>query len=174
MDKKNYSWINPKLEVKNVGSLGTGVFAIENIKKGEVLSIFGGYIITFKEESLLPLEYKDYGMLIHDNFVITSYDHKEFSDSFNHSCDPNAGIKGQIFVVAMKNIKSGKQVNIDYAMCLSYSKKHSPYFYDMKCLCGSKKCRGQITANDWKIKGLQKKYNGYFQWYIQEKINKNK
>jgi len=171
--KNNQSWFNPKLISRNSGEIGDAVFANEGIKKGELLAIFGGKIITFKEESLLPLKLRDLGLLIHDNFVISPVNHKESADNFNHSCDPNAGIRGQICLEAMRNIKKGEQVTFDYAMCLSYSKKHSPYYYKMKCLCTSKKCRGYITADDWKISELQSRYKGYFQYYIQEKINKN-
>lgn len=170
--KEKYSWFNPKLESKKIEGLGDGVFAKQDIKKEELLAIFGGKIITFKKEATLPLKLRDLGLLIHDNFVISPLDHKESADNFNHSCEPNAGLKGQIFLVAMCKIKKGDQVTFDYATCLSYTKKYSPYFYKMKCLCGSKKCRGYVTANDWKIPELQKKYRGYFQLYLQEKIDK--
>jgi hypothetical protein len=38
-------------------------------------------------------------------------------------------------------------------------------------MCGSPNCRGLITEEDWKIPELQKKYDGYFSWYLQEKID---
>ena len=171
MKKRNFSWMNPKLEVRDTKKYGKGVFAMEDIEKGETCAIFGGHVISFKEEAKLPKEYKDTGILIHDNFVISTLNNKEDTDNFNHSCEPNAGIKGQIFLVAMKNIKIHDQVTFDYAMCLSYSKEYSPYYYDIKCLCGEKKCRGRITADDWKLPTLQEKYSGYFQYYIQQKID---
>jgi len=31
-------------------------------------------------------------------------------------------------------------------------------------------CRGKVTFNDWKIPEIQKRYDGYFSWYLQEKI----
>jgi len=89
----------------------------------------------------------------------------------NHSCNPNSGIKGQNFIVSMNNINKNEQITFDYAMCLfSLTKKAD---YSFKCLCGEKNCRKLITSNDWKILSLQKKYKGYFQWYLQNKINKN-
>lgn len=89
---------------------------------------------------------------------------------FNHSCDPNSGFKGQMFLVAMRNIKKGEQVTFDYAMVLSKAKNVS--FYKIKCFCGSKNCRGYVTEDDWKKPELQKKYDGYFQWYLQDKIKR--
>lgn len=167
-----YCWFNTKLKVKDTKKYGDGVFAIKNIKRGELCAIFGGYILHAKVEAKLPPKYSDSGIQISDQFVISSLLGKELTDDFNHSCDPNVGINGQIFLVAMRNIKAGEQVTFDYAMCLSYNKKHMPYFYKTKCLCGSKNCRGYITANDWKILALQNKYKGFFSWYLQQKIDK--
>ncbi len=165
----NFGWINPELEIRNTNKYGKDIFAKKNIKPKELLSIFGGYVMTLREEANLPKDYSDTGIQIAENFVITSANKKENIDYFNHSCDPNAGINGQIFLVAMRNIKKGEQIVFDYAMVLSKAK--NARFYKMKCLCGSKNCRGYITDNDWKKSVLQKKYDGYFQWYLQEKIN---
>jgi len=46
--------------------------------------------------------------------------------------------------------------------------------YRFECQCGSKKCRKVVTWNDWKIPSLQKRYSGYFQWYLEEKIKNKK
>jgi SET domain-containing protein len=169
---RKYSWLNPKLYIKDTGKYGKGVFAGEEIKKGELCAIFGGHILSFKEEARLPQKYRDTGIQILDQFVISTILKKELADNFNHSCDPNAGINGQIFLVAMRRIKKKEQVTFDYAMCLTYNKKYAPYFYKTKCFCGSKDCRGFITANDWKIPGLQEKYKGFFSWYIQKRIDR--
>lgn len=90
-------------------------------------------------------------------------------DYFNHSCTPNAGIKGQIVLVAMRDIRADEEVCFDYAMCL-YPTPGAPR-YEMRCNCGAKNCRGVITDDDWQIPELQKRYDGYFSWFIQEKIN---
>ena len=169
-----YCWLNPKLKAKDTKKYGYGVFAIKNIKKDEMCAIFGGYVVSAKDEAKFPSKYSDTGILISDQFVMSSALSKEPADNFNHSCNPNAGINGQIFLVAMRDIKSGEQITFDYAMCLSYNKKHIPYFYKTKCLCGSKNCRGFITADDWKIPALQKRYKGFFSWYLQKKIDKLK
>lgn len=68
----------------------------------------------------------------------------------------------------MRDIKAGEEITFDYVMCVTENKP----FWKMKCLCGSKNCRGIIKDSDWKIKELQKKYKGYFQPYIEEKIDK--
>lgn len=171
--KKIFSWINPKLKVKKSVKGGYGVFTSEKIKKDEVLAIFGGYVMGVKEEENLPIEFRDHGVQISENFVLTVKRKSEVGDGyFNHSCNPNAGFKGQIFLVSMRNIEKNEEITFDYAMAVHKSK--GAKYYKMKCLCGSKNCRGYITEDDWKNPEIQKRYDGYFQYYLQEKINKIK
>jgi hypothetical protein len=82
----------------------------------------------------------------------------------NHSCEPNLGIQGQIVYVALRDIKRGEELTFDYAM-------NGDEPYEMKCRCGKKSCRGTITGFDWKNPELQKKYDGYFSWFIQRRID---
>lgn len=83
----------------------------------------------------------------------------------NHSCEPNVGVSGQIMYVAMRRIKPGEELTLDYAMI-------DDAFFRMKCQCGSKNCRGVITGKDWKRKDLQKKYGEHFAWFILQKIRR--
>lgn len=110
-------------------------------------------------------------MQIAEDFVLSSKYRKEDTDYFNHSCKPNSGFRGQIILVAMRDIKIGEEITIDYAMITCKSKNARNYRF--KCLCNSKKCRGIITNNDWKSPILQKRYKGYFQFYLQKIIDKN-
>jgi hypothetical protein len=40
----------------------------------------------------------------------------------------------------------------------------------MPCQCGTALCRGVITGHDWRQPDLQRKYRGYFSWYLQRRI----
>ncbi len=147
------------------------MFARLAIKTGERLAIFGGRVIHVTKEI------GDYGIQIDENFVIDGasvHSGDLYEDTFfiNHSCEPSAGIKGQIFLVAMKDIAENEEVTFDYAMCLHETKGAAPY--RMECQCGRTSCRKVITDNDWKIQELQKKYDGWFSWYLQEKIDSAK
>lgn len=168
---RTFSWINEKCFVKKTKT-GNGVFTDAKIGKNEKICIFGGYILTHQEEVALGAQASDASMQIDSNFVIGFKSKKDTqaSDFFNHSCDPNAGIKGQIFLVAMRDIEPGEQITFDYAMVLSKMKGAPRYV--MTCNCQSKICRKEITEDDWKLPSLQKRYRGFFQWYIQEKIAK--
>lgn len=164
------SWFSSVLKLLDTKKYGKGVFANKNIKKGELITAFGGYVISYNDFKRLPRAVQEIPYQISDKFLFGPTKTSEFSpaDYYNHSCDPNSGFNGQLFLVAIKDIKKGEQVTFDYAMCMTSS------ILNLKCLCGSKKCRTIIKGTDWRIPVLQKRYKGYFQPYIQEKINQNK
>ena len=70
----------------------------------------------------------------------------------------------------MRNIKKHEEITFDYATTVSRS-IGSDIVFEMECKCGTKNCRKKITEDDWKLRKLQKKYNGYFSQYLLEKIN---
>lgn len=172
LNKRTFSWFDKRLAVMDTDKYGGGVFASDFIKKDSLLMVFGGYILTRKEEVKLPLRIRDVALQVDRDFVIGLLKKEELSntDYLNHNCNPNAGIKGQISVVAMKDIKKGEEVTFDYGTVL-YREEGAPH-YSFKCLCGSKECRGEVTQFDWKIPSVQKKCKGYFPYYIQEEIDK--
>ena len=163
-----FSWTNPKLEILRSGICGHGVFTREVILLDEICVLIGGYIINATDE---PID-GDYGLQIAENFVIISSKtgkSNDLSDFINHSCNPNTGFQGQIALVAMRDIEPGEELFFDYAMCLHPSPMCTPY--EMKCQCGTKQCRGVIRDHDWTNPDLQVRYDGYFQWFLQKKID---
>lgn len=82
----------------------------------------------------------------------------------NHSCDPNIGVQGQIVFVALREIAMGEELTHDWATTDDDD-------YSMTCRCGAETCRGVITGRDWQNKELQRKYQGIFSWYLQQKID---
>ena len=161
------SYRSIKTEIRKSDTEGRGLFAKDPIREGEIVSVRGGHIITrqMEKEIIKPDGY--WGYPIADEFVLAPLNTQEVESVMmflNHSCEPNVGILGQIIFVAMRNIDSGEELTIDYAM---FGANNEP----MRCNCRSSSCRGLITDSDWKIKRLQVKYRGYFSSYIQLKIN---
>jgi uncharacterized protein len=171
--KRMFSWMNPKLEVRDTKKYGKGVFAKKDIKKGEMLIVMGGYILTIQDENNLKGVVADKPIEISNEFSIgprSASDLKLMPQHYvNHSCNPNAGFNGQIFMVSMMPIKKGEEICYDYAMVMNSNSESNSYF-TFKCKCASKNCRETIAEDDWKKKDLQKRYNGYFQWFLQQKI----
>ena len=123
------------------------------------------------EISTLPEDLQDYPMQIEERFVLgsRSANAPEDVDFFNHSCSPNAGFRGQLFLVAMRDIAVGEEVTFDYAMVVSKSNGSSIEF-EMDCTCGEPACRGRITESDWQRPELRRMYRGYFSQYLEERI----
>ncbi|WP_321504188.1 SET domain-containing protein [uncultured Methanoregula sp.] len=166
------SWLNPLLEKKCSGTEGCGIFAKADIRKGERLAIFGGKIMLIDEMYEIPAAMQRFTMQIEERFVLGPASAvPEDTDFFNHSCDPNCGFSGQVFLVAMRDINAGEEITFDYGMTVSES-VGSDMVFKMDCRCGSPRCRKTITEDDWKIPELQNRYKGYFSQYIQEKIER--
>ena len=168
----SHSWLNPCLEKGCSDTMGFGIFAITDIRKDERLAIFGGKIMLIDEMLQIPRNMQSYTMQIEERFVLgPAGSVPEDTDFFNHSCDPNSGFKGQVFLVAMRDIKVGEEITFDYCMTVSAS-VGSDMVFTMDCACGSPCCRKTITEQDWMLPGLQLRYKGYFSPYIQDKIDK--
>jgi hypothetical protein len=164
------SWLDPRLEKRSSDTEGSGVFAREDIKKDERLAIFGGKIMLIDEVYRIPHGMQRFTMQIEERFVLgPTGDCAEDTDFFNHSCDPNAGFSGQVFLVALRDIRAGEEITFDYAMTVSES-VGSDMVFSMDCACGSPRCRKTITEQDWMLPELQERYRGYFSPYIQAKI----
>jgi len=168
------SWMNPCCEIRNSSINQRGVYAGAPIAKGERLAIFGGDILTIDDTLKLPEKFRYYPLQIEERFMLYMKDplFPEDTDFFNHSCSPNAGLRGQIFLAAMRDIAAGEEITFDYCMSLSEF-TGSDFTIEFDCRCGSPECRGRVTQKDWRIPELQEKYRGFFSLYIQEKIERN-
>jgi hypothetical protein len=167
----HHSWLHPGLEKRCSVTQGCGIFARHDIIRGERLAIIGGKIMPIDDMLDLPVEMQRYTMQIEERFVLgPAMNEPEDTDFFNHSCDPNSGFKGTVFLVAMRNIRAGEEITFDYCMTVSES-VDSDMVFRMECRCGSSRCRTVITENDWKLPSLQERYKGHFSQYIQEKMD---
>ena len=174
MSGQVYSWMNPALEIRETRRYGNGVFARSPLKKDDTLFVMGGYILTIDDENHLTGAVADKPIEISDRFSIGPRSPSDIplmpQHYVNHSCEPNAGFNGQIFMVAMRNIGEGEEITYDYAMVMCSNAESNSYF-TMQCLCGRASCRSVIAEDDWKRPELQDRYNGYFQWWLQRKID---
>ncbi|MDO8486172.1 MAG: SET domain-containing methyltransferase [Candidatus Staskawiczbacteria bacterium] len=142
--KRMFSWMNSKLEVRDTKKYGKGVFAKENLKKDETLFVMGGYILDIEGENRLKGFSEDKPIEISEDFSFSPLSSKDIElmpqHYVNHSCEPNAGWHGQVFMVAMRDIKKGEEIVYDYAMIIA-SNEYSKSYFKMKCNCGTKNCR---------------------------------
>lgn len=159
------SYISPKIEIRKSKIHGSGMFAKTSIKKGEIVFIKGGHIVS-RNELFFSSEINSY-LPIDDNYFIGALSKKEEEGIklfVNHCCEPNCGLRGEITFVAMRDIEAGEELTCDYAMIDNED-------YKFECTCGAACCRKIVTGFDWKIEDLQAKYNDYFALYLKEKIS---
>ena len=165
------NWLSKSVIPRESVKHGKGVFAVKDITKNGVIAVFGGHVLTRKERDALPKSIRYLALGIDDDLFIGPVSTKETDDAdwVNHSCDPNAGINGQIMLVAIRNIKKGEEITFDYVMSCSQKGEKRVLF---SCNCTSPNCRKEITNHDWKNQGLQEKYKGYFSFFVQRNIDK--
>jgi SET domain-containing protein len=168
MVKKSYK--SPKTELRPSPLGGQGLFAKENIKKGELVFIKSGQRLSLEEANRFNKELGVFSIQIDDAVHLGPTNEQEVKDTvifINHSCDPNVGVDGSVKFVAMRDIKAGEELFYDYAMTETHP-------WEMPCHCGTKHCRKVVTGDDWKRKDLQKRYGSNFSDYILKKMRKNK
>lgn len=166
----NLSFLSPKCVVSKKSKISNfGVFAKKDLQKGELIAVWGGFIYTLKEFKKLPSPVNEYPVQITDKHFIgpKTVKHLDNCEMFNHSCDPNAGVRGSLILVARRDIKKGEEICFDYETTNSVD-----LVFD--CNCGSPKCRKQINGNSWKNPVFQKNNKGYLSFYIEQKIKKLK
>lgn len=161
------SFFSPKLELRKCEKKGgLGVFTREAIVKDEILCVWGGKVMTEAQLSDVT-EYRiHHALQIEEDLYMVPLRDGDPADYVNHSCSPNAGISGQICLLALRDIEPGEEICFDYAMT------DSSDYDEFECHCGSSECRCRVTGNDWKLPELQLKYEGYFISYLQRRIDK--
>jgi SET domain-containing protein len=150
--------------------LGKAVFANRDFKKGEKIIEYKGKLLTREQ---LPTPYDkvdDYYVQIGKNLYMGPSG--GLDDFFNHSCNPNAGLKieeKRVIFIAIKNIKKGEEITWDYSTTMDEDD------WEMDCRCGSKNCRKRIRDFKYLPKEIQQKYIklGIVPKYILENLKRN-
>jgi hypothetical protein len=160
------SYRSPKTEVRLSPIHGKGLFATAPIAKDEIVAVKGGHIVTRAQwreisKTLGPAEIQ-----IDDDLFIAPVTLEEREASMlysNHSCDANLGMRGEVTLVAMRDIAPGEELTHDWATTDDDD-------YSVECKCGANTCRGTLTGKDWQRPELQQRYRGYFSPYLAKKI----
>ena len=161
------SYLSPKTEVRESKIHGHGLFATADISKGEIVAVKGGHIVDGKtlRETITP-RLGPVEIQIGDDLFIAPVTDEERELSMlysNHSCDPNLGVRGEITLVAMRDIRAREELTHDWAMTDDDD-------YSVECKCGAINCRKILTGRDWQRPELQKRYAGSFSAYLSRKI----
>jgi hypothetical protein len=140
-----------------------GVFARCPIRAGTLLALWGGDAIDVDRLRELDPDGRRRSLQVDEDLYLVSRVEGP-ADWINHSCAPNAGMAGQVTLVALRDIQAGEQICYDYAMTDA-----SPYD-EFACQCGAAACRGRITGADWALPRLWSLYGPHFSPYILRRI----
>lgn len=121
-----------KFEVIENTPLGRACIAKDDIQEGEIICKMIGPIISGKE-FIDKYEFNECNVLQvgEDEFI----DLIEPYVFFNHSCDPNAGLRNSAILVAIRKISKGEEIYYDYSMSVD------DVTWSMECKCRAHNCR---------------------------------
>lgn len=159
------SYLSPKIQARpKANGTGNGVFAKQTLKKGELLAVFGGVIYEWDTFIHLPERERSLCIQVEEELFMVPRPIGN-GDYVNHCCNPNAGLSGQIALVAMRDITAGEEICFDYAM------SDTAAYDEFECKCGAPNCRHSVTGSDWQLPEIQKRYAGYFAPHVQRRID---
>lgn len=163
----------PKFELRDAPRFGTGVFALQDIKRWAFLGAYMGELLPLVRESGGQEIGGPYAMQMKmkkpepsnktpivdipkgpDFPVLIDGEHYgNWTRYLNHSCDANTKFEsfrvGSIRIMAVratKDIKAGTEITADYT---------GTYFEYLKCLCGLETCRFKNNYNPQKKENAQ-------------------
>ncbi len=165
--KSKTGFLSSKCKKKFSEIAGIGIFATKNIKKGEIVAIWGGKVFLIsdikKQFARNKKRIETSEIQITDKHCIVT-ETTEDCDRINHSCNPNTQIAGQIVLVARKKISPGDEITFDYETAEITRHTGLPF----KCNCQKRNCRKIIDGNAWKW--AYKKKPEILSWHLQKKL----
>lgn len=141
---------------------GRGVFAARDLRAGEFILTFSGPLLTL-EEVIAKGEAQANPLQVDDRLYLDI----GFPGVYvNHSCRPNAGIRGDTRLVALEPIRAGEEIFWDYST--SMWEDH----WVMECACGEQRCRGRIGDFPTLPESQQREYlaRGVVQRFIRRRL----
>ena len=168
MEQRSYRsspWFHPHIALGASAIHGQGLFAIAPIRADELIFIDGGLVLTQAEldAGKLPPGEWSFDMIDEGLFIFSPQSGMGYF--VNHSCDPNLWMADEVTMAARRDIQTGEELGLDYAMIQTRSSyRLNP------CRCGSSLCRGTITGDDWLLPAVQARYRGHFIPYIGRRI----
>ena len=148
-----------KLYIAKSSIAGRGIFAGEDISKGEFIVQMNGKIIHKVYKTIGDLKIGRTWVPIKKHWWMSP----EFPIKYtNHCCEPNTGFKSPRKLYAIKHIKKGVELSIDYAT-IEYVD-----FWSMPCTCGANKCRHKMHSIQFLPEATYKSYLPYIPRFLQK------
>jgi len=166
------NYVSPHLGAVTNSQAQVGVVATSSIRAGETLVVYGGVIVDRAHTNRLGQECRAYFYQIAPGLWYgpgSAMDSVGIGERLNHSCEPNAGFSSPVTLVALRDIAAGESVEVDYATFQSDDLDGSSFV----CACGSARCRGVVTPQDWKAVSCRAESYATMQPFLQAMIDPN-
>lgn len=147
------------------------MFALAPVKAGERLIVWGGVVCTIDDVNAGEVALGSTVAIGEDLYLgspVGAYEREtdDRGDFINHSCDPNVWMADEVSQIARRDIATGDELTMDYAMIEADEQVTMRW----ECRCGSALCRGRVTGVDWQLISLQGRYAGHFSPFINRRI----
>jgi hypothetical protein len=113
---------------------GLGLFAATNVPAGATILYLRGEVLGLDEVLASGID-ESYPLQIGPT---TYLDLDTRSRVVNHSCAPNAGLRSDRILIALRDIREGEEILYDYSTTMSERR------WTMHCGCGKPTCRGIV------------------------------
>jgi SET domain-containing protein len=141
------------IEVRHSAIHGNGVFAVRKISEGSQIIEYQGRRITEKQATRRrPTDpenpFHTFYFSLDDGRMIDGADNGNEARWINHACEPNCEAReeeGRIFIYALRDIKTGEELNYDYGLIVE--ERHTASVKrNYECRCGAATCRHTMLA----------------------------
>jgi hypothetical protein len=141
--------------------VGRGLFAAEPIIAGAEILRFTGPLLSLNEVRALGPAAANALQVGVDRYLYLD----EPGRLVNHSCHPNAAVRNDTALVAIRDIARNDEICFDYSTTVSDG-------WTMECRCGSVDCRGLIVAFQLLPERLRRQYAllGQVQRFIVQEV----
>ena len=130
----------PGLTIKPSPIAGKGCFAATHFRRGRKIAEYTGEKISDLEARRRSRRRILRICAIDDRWSLDGSRGGNGTHYINHSCEPNSYMRivyGHILFLALRNIRPGEEITIDYEATLHSDRK--------RCTCGASNCRGTIN-----------------------------
>lgn len=163
-------WADHRLAIRRSPIEGRGWFAAERIEAGTTVLRLAGRLVSEAElHELIAEANADPGARYVDTFTVYDDAHLVIPPGTiahfgNHSCEPSLWLTGPYELATRRGVEPAEELTVDYA---TFSDAAG---FEMSCHCGSPRCRGRVTSEDWRIPELQARYEGHWAPALQHRI----
>ena len=142
-----------RIQVRQSGVHGKGVFALQDIPAGMRLIEYTGERIDWDEAmERHPHDPADpnhtFYFSLDDGRVIDANVGGNASRWINHACDPNCQAdeaEGRVFIEALRDLHAGEELFYDYGLVID--ERYTPKLKkEYECRCGAPNCRHTMLA----------------------------